>query len=210
MLSPAHPLALRALDRWAAAHTTLRQVAHAIASPLNVILGFSSMLADDEALPEEARGHASKVAEQARKIRRILDDAIEATSRPAPSATTASLPELLDEARSLATVEVSVEGDRDTPPIRADAAVVLAALTAWLPHARTGTAVTVQVKDVDAPADRHAQAGRFVVVAAHLEEGDVLAPAILEATLRGLMRAAGGFAAYDDEALSVELAFPTA
>jgi signal transduction histidine kinase len=46
--------------------------AHEINNPLAAILGFSDLLADDEALPEKARSTASKIREQARRTKTLV------------------------------------------------------------------------------------------------------------------------------------------
>jgi signal transduction histidine kinase len=48
--------------------------AHEINNPLTAILGYSELLADDEALPERARGIASKIREQARRTRSLVQN----------------------------------------------------------------------------------------------------------------------------------------
>jgi signal transduction histidine kinase len=46
--------------------------AHEINNPLTAILGFSDLLADDDTLPEKARGTASKIREQARRTKTLV------------------------------------------------------------------------------------------------------------------------------------------
>ena len=46
--------------------------AHEINNPLAAILGFSDLLADDEALPEKVRSTASKIREQARRTKTLV------------------------------------------------------------------------------------------------------------------------------------------
>lgn len=46
--------------------------AHEINNPLTAILGFSDLLADDPALPEKARGTASKIRDQARRTKTLV------------------------------------------------------------------------------------------------------------------------------------------
>ena len=46
--------------------------AHEINNPLAAILGFSDLLADDDALPEKARSTASKIREQARRTKTLV------------------------------------------------------------------------------------------------------------------------------------------
>ena len=46
--------------------------AHEINNPLAAILGFSDLLADDEALPDKARSTASKIREQARRTKTLV------------------------------------------------------------------------------------------------------------------------------------------
>lgn len=48
--------------------------AHEINNPLTAILGYSDLLADDESLPERARGTAGKIREQARRTRNLVQN----------------------------------------------------------------------------------------------------------------------------------------
>jgi signal transduction histidine kinase len=48
--------------------------AHEINNPLTAILGYSDLLADDESLPERARGTAVKIREQARRTKSLVQN----------------------------------------------------------------------------------------------------------------------------------------
>jgi len=48
--------------------------AHEINNPLTAILGYSDLLADDEALPERARATAGKIREQARRTKNLVQN----------------------------------------------------------------------------------------------------------------------------------------
>jgi signal transduction histidine kinase len=48
--------------------------AHEINNPLTAILGYSDLLADDQSLPERARGTAGKIREQARRTRNLVQN----------------------------------------------------------------------------------------------------------------------------------------
>jgi signal transduction histidine kinase len=48
--------------------------AHEINNPLTAILGYSDLLADDESLPERARGTAAKIREQARRTKSLVQN----------------------------------------------------------------------------------------------------------------------------------------
>jgi len=48
--------------------------AHEINNPLTAILGYSDLLADDESLPERARGTAAKIREQARRTKNLVQN----------------------------------------------------------------------------------------------------------------------------------------
>jgi len=48
--------------------------AHEINNPLTAILGYSDLLADDESLPERARGTAGKIREQARRTKNLVQN----------------------------------------------------------------------------------------------------------------------------------------
>jgi signal transduction histidine kinase len=48
--------------------------AHEINNPLTAILGYSDLLADDEALPDRARSTAAKIREQARRTRSLVQN----------------------------------------------------------------------------------------------------------------------------------------
>jgi signal transduction histidine kinase len=48
--------------------------AHEINNPLTAILGYSDLLADDQTLPERARGNAIKIREQARRTKNLVQN----------------------------------------------------------------------------------------------------------------------------------------
>src|ERR1700739_4764773 len=48
--------------------------AHEINNPLAAILGFSDLLADDSTLPERARGTATKIRDQARRTKNLVQN----------------------------------------------------------------------------------------------------------------------------------------
>jgi len=48
--------------------------AHEINNPLTAILGYSDLLADDDSLPERARGTAAKIREQARRTKSLVQN----------------------------------------------------------------------------------------------------------------------------------------
>ena len=58
--------------------------AHEINNPLAAILGFSDLLADDEALPDKARSTASKIREQARRTKTLVGNLL-SFARQVPS-----------------------------------------------------------------------------------------------------------------------------
>jgi signal transduction histidine kinase len=58
--------------------------AHEINNPLTAILGFSDLLADDPALPEKARGLASKIRDQARRTKTLVGNLL-SFARQVPS-----------------------------------------------------------------------------------------------------------------------------
>lgn len=57
--------------------------AHEINNPLTAILGYSDLLADDQALPERARGTATKIRDQARRTRNLVQNLL-SFARQAP------------------------------------------------------------------------------------------------------------------------------
>jgi signal transduction histidine kinase len=58
--------------------------AHEINNPLTAILGYSDLLADDESLPERARGTAVKIREQARRTKSLVQNLL-SFARQVPS-----------------------------------------------------------------------------------------------------------------------------
>lgn len=58
--------------------------AHEINNPLTAILGYSDLLADDEALPERARATAGKIREQARRTKNLVQNLL-SFARQVPS-----------------------------------------------------------------------------------------------------------------------------
>jgi len=58
--------------------------AHEINNPLTAILGYSDLLADDENLPERARGTAAKIREQARRTKSLVQNLL-SFARQVPS-----------------------------------------------------------------------------------------------------------------------------
>jgi signal transduction histidine kinase len=61
--------------------------AHEINNPLTAILGFSDLLADDPALPEKARGLASKIRDQARRTKTLVGNLLSFARQVPPERT---------------------------------------------------------------------------------------------------------------------------
>jgi signal transduction histidine kinase len=61
--------------------------AHEINNPLAAILGFSDLLADDEALPSKARSTASKIREQARRTKTLVGNLLSFARQVPPERT---------------------------------------------------------------------------------------------------------------------------
>jgi signal transduction histidine kinase len=61
--------------------------AHEINNPLAAILGFSDLLADDDALPEKARSTASKIREQARRTKTLVGNLLSFARQVPPERT---------------------------------------------------------------------------------------------------------------------------
>src|SRR6184192_225787 len=61
--------------------------AHEINNPLAAILGFSDLLADDEALPDKARSTASKIREQARRTKTLVGNLLSFARQVPPERT---------------------------------------------------------------------------------------------------------------------------
>jgi two-component system NtrC family sensor kinase len=57
--------------------------AHEINNPLTAILGYSDLLAEDQALPERARGTATKIRDQARRTKNLVQNLL-SFARQAP------------------------------------------------------------------------------------------------------------------------------
>lgn len=61
--------------------------AHEINNPLTAILGYSDLLADDEALPEKARGIAGKIRDQARRTKTLVGNLLSFARQVPPERT---------------------------------------------------------------------------------------------------------------------------
>lgn len=195
---------IRRAERASAAHALGARLAHDLGTPLNVILGRASLIADDPEAPEELRKHAEVITKQVRAlhghvnafigaVRATYEDLPRAHTELAPIAEAASreVEGLAGERRT----EVVVD-DRASGSARLEPQLAIHAVSAALAHAitlATGPVhLTTDVVEVTRPQARRCapgRYGRFVIEApvAGSAEGDAdLALAASEGSLRFL------------------------
>jgi signal transduction histidine kinase len=80
--------------------------AHEINNPLAAILGFSDLLADDEALPEKARSTASKIREQARRTKTLVGNLLSFARQVPPERTLLDINTVVANAVQLRTLDL--------------------------------------------------------------------------------------------------------
>ena len=80
--------------------------AHEINNPLAAILGFSDLLADDEALPEKARSTASKIREQARRTKTLVGNLLSFARQVPPERTLLDINTVVSNAVQLRTLDL--------------------------------------------------------------------------------------------------------
>ena len=80
--------------------------AHEINNPLAAILGFSDLLADDEALPDKARSTASKIREQARRTKTLVGNLLSFARQVPPERTLLDINTVVTNAVQLRTLDL--------------------------------------------------------------------------------------------------------
>ena len=80
--------------------------AHEINNPLAAILGFSDLLADDEALPAKARSTASKIREQARRTKTLVGNLLSFARQVPPERTLLDINTVVSNAVQLRTLDL--------------------------------------------------------------------------------------------------------
>jgi len=80
--------------------------AHEINNPLAAILGFSDLLADDEALPDKARSTASKIREQARRTKTLVGNLLSFARQVPPERTLLDINTVVNNAVQLRTLDL--------------------------------------------------------------------------------------------------------
>lgn len=80
--------------------------AHEINNPLAAILGFSDLLADDQALPDKARSTASKIREQARRTKTLVGNLLSFARQVPPERTLLDINTVVSNAVQLRTLDL--------------------------------------------------------------------------------------------------------
>ncbi|HEV2197071.1 MAG TPA: HAMP domain-containing sensor histidine kinase [Candidatus Acidoferrum sp.] len=80
--------------------------AHEINNPLAAILGFSDLLAEDEALPDKARSTASKIREQARRTKTLVGNLLSFARQVPPERTLLDINTVVNNAVQLRTLDL--------------------------------------------------------------------------------------------------------
>ena len=86
--------------------------AHEINNPLTAILGYSDLLADDPALPERARITASKIREQARRTRSLVQNLLSFARQVPPERTLLDINSVITSAVQLRALDLHSGGSR--------------------------------------------------------------------------------------------------
>jgi signal transduction histidine kinase len=106
--------------------------AHEINNPLTGILGYSDLLADDEALTERQRAVAVKIRTLARRIKTLVTSLLSFARRVPSEKTSIDLNQVISSALSLTHldlrgnhIEIETLPDRELPPVHGDANQIL-------------------------------------------------------------------------------------
>jgi signal transduction histidine kinase len=101
--------------------------AHEINNPLAAILGFSDLLADDEAIPEKARATAAKIRDQARRTKTLVGNLLSFARQVPPERTLLDINTVVNNAAQLrafdlrsATTRVELQLESVLPGVRGD------------------------------------------------------------------------------------------
>lgn len=167
---------LRHADRLSTVGRLASSMAHELGTPLNIVSGRATMIASDDAVPEEARQNARRIAEQAKRITGTIREILDFARQKTLERTETSIGDVLNDAVSLMEpilddkgVAVEIEGSRKlVAPI--DSGKILQVLTNLMMNAihamPGGGRITLRAgqRQVADPKDRHARGGDFVVV----------------------------------------------
>jgi signal transduction histidine kinase len=101
--------------------------AHEINNPLAAILGFSDLLADDQAIPEKARATAAKIRDQARRTKTLVGNLLSFARQVPPERTLLDINTVVNNAAQLraldlrsATTRVELQLESVLPGVRGD------------------------------------------------------------------------------------------
>jgi signal transduction histidine kinase len=86
--------------------------AHEINNPLTAILGYSDLLADDETLPARARSTASKIRDQARRTRELVQNLLRFARQVPPERTLLDINSVITNAVQLRGLDLKNTGSR--------------------------------------------------------------------------------------------------
>jgi signal transduction histidine kinase len=86
--------------------------AHEINNPLTAILGYSDLLADDPAMPERTRATASKIREQARRTRNLVQNLLSFARQVPPERTLLDINSVVTSAVQLRALDLHNGGSR--------------------------------------------------------------------------------------------------
>ncbi len=172
------------------------RVAHDVGTPLAVIAGRSSMLANGTVTGDDLKRSAASIAEQAERIREVLQRLVELT-RPRPGTRDRrTIGALVDQAASVVSpllrargleLDVTIE-NRDVVP-RADGRPVLQVLTNLIAHAverasdSSSIEVVVEALEVPRGQDPRVPPGMHVKVQirhAPTQQGELFAPLVFD------------------------------
>jgi signal transduction histidine kinase len=202
----------RHAERAAAAHALGAKLAHDLGTPLNVILGRASLIADDPEAAPEVQNHADVIAKQARALHELINGFIGAVRRPYEGTTGSHLPlaPILEaaarEAAPLAAERgVSIEVAAASGSARLEPLLAVHAVSAVLAHAVAladgSVTLTADVAEVARPQARRCAPGlygRFIIEARPVAGSDAANdPTLALAAAEGALRVLGGYLAVE-------------
>ena len=109
----------------------LAGAAHEINNPLTAILGYSDLIATDEAVDPQARSMADKIGQQARRTKMLVEDLLKFSQESPTQRTVADIQVLVDNAVKIASLElgqnikVEVSAHEKLAPVLVDAGQIL-------------------------------------------------------------------------------------
>jgi signal transduction histidine kinase len=213
---------LRRAERASVAHALGARLAHDLGTPLNVILGRASLIADDPAASDELRAHAAVINRQVRALHELISGFVgtvrapyegveraQAELGPIAEGAARSIAPLAARCRVEVTVDTSANGSARLEPLLALHAVS-AALAHAVSIAKERVRVSTDVVEVARPQARRCAPGtygRFVI------EGDANAPGdpdLALAACEGSLRFLGGYLGVGspEDALRYEICLP--